>query len=289
MPPKTKAEVARMVASSAMKKYKNYSAIQLSRELKRLQTLEKKQTTPANVIRIRVVKKLASKVSDKEISATEARQALKKKVPEKKQVTKKEFEKARKDLKDKKVSTPKSPRTPSNLSTRELRKLATEDYKKEYAKFSLEKLVEEMKKLNSKENSKKMSSMEIVLRMDVVKDLIGEATDEEMDALEKKAKVKQSKLKMMSYQTRAKRVFEDHKRYFGKPHYAQVEVSGYGTLNWDGYNLYEKGLFSRADKVGTYENDKNLEIWRDFGTAQAFTKFDPLELSRSAKGLKLNK
>jgi len=289
MPPKTKAEVARMVASSAMKKYKNYSAIQLSRELKRLQTLEKKQTTPANVIRIRVVKKLISKVDDKEISATEARQALKKKVPAKKKVSKAEFEKARKDLKDKKVSTPKSPRTPSNLSTRELRKLATEDYKKEYAKFSLEKLVEEMKKLNSKENSKKMSSMEIVLRMDVVKDLIGEATDEEMDALEKKAKVKQQKLKMMSYQTRAKRVFEDHKRYFGKPHYAQVEVSGYGTLNWDGYNLYEKGLVSRADKVGTYENDKNLEIWRDFGTAQAFTKFDPLELSRSAKGLKLNK
>jgi len=131
--------------------------------------------------------------------------------------------------------------------------------------------------------------MEIVLRMDVVKDLIGEATDEEMDALEKKAKVKQQKLKMMSYQTRAKRIFEDHKRYFGKPHYAQVEVSGYGTLNWDGYNLYEKGLVSRADKVGTYENDKNLEIWRDFGIAQAFTKFDPLELSRSAKGLKLNK
>jgi len=289
MPPKTKAEVARMVASSAMKKYKNYSAIQLSRELKRLQTLEKKQTTPANVIRIRVVKKLISKVDDKEISATEARQALKKKVPAKKKVSKAEFEKARKDLKDKKVSTPKSPRTPSNLSTRELRKLATEDYKKEYAKFSLEKLVEEMKKLNSKENSKKMSSMEIVLRMDVVKDLIGEATDEEMDALEKKAKVKQQKLKMMSYQTRAKRVFEDHKRYFGKPHYAQVEVSGYGTLNWDGYNLYEKGLVSRADKVGTYENDKNLEIWRDFGIAQAFTKFDPLELSRSAKGLKLNK
>ncbi len=106
MPPKTKAEVGRMVASAAMKKYKNYSAIQLSRELNRLMKLEKKQTMPANVIRIRVVKKLASKVSDKEISATEARQSLRKKVPEKKQVSKKEFEKARKDLKDKKVSKP---------------------------------------------------------------------------------------------------------------------------------------------------------------------------------------
>ncbi len=74
MPPKTKAEVGRKVASAAMKKYKNYSAIQLSRELNRLMKLEKKQTMPANVIRIRVVKKLASKVSDKEISATEARQ-----------------------------------------------------------------------------------------------------------------------------------------------------------------------------------------------------------------------
>jgi hypothetical protein len=106
MPPKTEAQKKRMVASAALKKYKNFSAIQLSRELKRLQDLEKKQTTPANVIRIRVVKKLASKVSDKEISATEARKELKKKVPEKKQVTKKEFEKARKDLKDKKVSKP---------------------------------------------------------------------------------------------------------------------------------------------------------------------------------------
>ena len=106
MPPKTKAEVGRMVASAAMKKYKNYSAIQLSRELKRLQGLEKKQTMPANVIRIRVIKKLASKVSDKEISATEARQSLRKKVPEKKKVSKADFEKARKDLKDKKVSKP---------------------------------------------------------------------------------------------------------------------------------------------------------------------------------------
>jgi|TARA_R100000479_G_scaffold66100_1_gene31465 hypothetical protein len=102
---KSKAEVARMVASSAMKKYKNYSAIQLSRELNRLMKLEKKQTMPANKIRIRVVKKLISKLDDKEISATEARKELKKKVPEKKQVSKKEFEKARKDLKDKKVST----------------------------------------------------------------------------------------------------------------------------------------------------------------------------------------
>ena len=99
MPPKTKAEVAKLTRSAAMKKYKNYSAIQLSRELKRLQTLEKKQTMPANVIRIRVVKNLISKVSDKEISATEARQALRKKVPAKKKVSKADFEKARKDLK----------------------------------------------------------------------------------------------------------------------------------------------------------------------------------------------
>lgn len=112
MPPKTEAQKKRMVASAALKKYKNYSAIQLSRELKRLQTLEKKQTMPANVIRISVVKKLISKVDDKEISATEARQSLRKKVPEKKQVSKKEFEKARKDLKDKKVSKPAPKKKP---------------------------------------------------------------------------------------------------------------------------------------------------------------------------------
>lgn len=285
MPPKkTKTEIRRLATSAAMKKYKNFSAIQLGKELNKLQKQFKTDPAEGTKIKIAVVKKLISKLDDKEISATEARKELKKKVPAKKQVTKKEFEKARKDLKDKKESKP----APRNLSTSELRKLATEDYKKEYAKFSLEKLVEEMKKLNSKENRKKMSSMEIVLRVDVVRDKIGEATDEEIDALEKKAKVEKQKLNMMSYQTRAKRVFEDHKRYFGKPHYAQVEVSGYGTLNWDGYNLYEKGLTSRGDKVGTYQNDKNLDIWRDFGTAQAFTKFDPLELSRSAKGLKLN-
>ena len=285
MPPKkTLAERRRLATSASMKKYKDFSAIQLGRELNKLQKQFKTDPAEGTKIKIAVVKKLISKLDDKEISATEARKELKKKVPAKKQVTKKEFEKARKDLKDKKESKP----APRNLSTSELRKLATEDYKKEYAKFSLEKLVEEMKKLNSKENRKKMSSMEIVLRVDVVRDKIGEATDEEIDALEKKAKVEKQKLNMMSYQTRAKRVFEDHKRYFGKPHYAQVEVSGYGTLNWDGYNLYEKGLTSRGDKVGTYQNDKNLDIWRDFGTAQAFTKFDPLELSRSAKGLKLN-
>jgi len=117
MPPKTKAEVGRMVASAAMKKYKNYSAIQLGKELNRLMALEKKQTTPANKIRIRVVKKLASKVSDKEISATEARQSLRKKVPEKKKVSKADFEKARKDLKDKKVSKP-APKKKTKKDTR---------------------------------------------------------------------------------------------------------------------------------------------------------------------------
>lgn len=123
MPPKTEAQKKRMVASAAMKKYKDFSAIQLSRELKRLQGLEKKQTTPANVIRIAVVKKLISKVDDKEISATEARQELKKKVPEKKQVTKKEFEKARKDLKDKKVSKPEKKTDPNSTGQKNLQAL----------------------------------------------------------------------------------------------------------------------------------------------------------------------
>ena len=123
--PKTEAEKKRMVASAALKKYKNYSAIQLSRELKRLQTLEKKQTMPANVIRIRVVKKLISKVSDKKISATEARQSLRKKVPEKKQVSKEEFEKARKKLKQ---------------------KIKMEGYVKEYEKYSVPELSKEYRK-----------------------------------------------------------------------------------------------------------------------------------------------
>ena len=90
-----------------------------------------------------------------------------------------------------------------------------------------------------------------------------------------------------SYVERAKDVFESHKRHFGHDHYALVEISGYGSVNWDGYNLYERELFGRGKKIGTYQNEKNLQEWKDYGRAQAFTKYDPLELKRKAKGLKL--
>ena len=90
-----------------------------------------------------------------------------------------------------------------------------------------------------------------------------------------------------SYQERAKQVFERHRRYFNKDHYAQVEIAGVGTVNWDGYKLYEKGLFSKGSYMGTYENEKDLKEWSDFGIGQAFTKYDPLELDIRAKGLNL--
>ena len=93
-----------------------------------------------------------------------------------------------------------------------------------------------------------------------------------------------------TYIQRAKKVFESHKKYFRKNHFAQVQIQGMRaeTLNWDGYNLYEKELFSSGKKIGTYKNEKDLEIWRDYGIASAFTKYDPLELKSGAKGLKLN-
>lgn len=91
-----------------------------------------------------------------------------------------------------------------------------------------------------------------------------------------------------SYQQSAKGVFDLHKRAFGHDHYAQVFIRGYGNLNWDGYNLYDKELFGRGKKVGTYENKARLSEWARFGAAQAFTKHDPLELRQSAKGLKLS-
>ena len=91
-----------------------------------------------------------------------------------------------------------------------------------------------------------------------------------------------------SYQRRAKEVFENFKKDFGgREHYAHVQVGGYHDLNWDGYNLYKKDLFKRGKKVGTYENEAHLEEWRDYGYAQAFTQWDPLELSSNAKGLNL--
>ena len=87
------------------------------------------------------------------------------------------------------------------------------------------------------------------------------------------------------YQERAKEVFEGHKKFFGKDHYAQVEIAGLGTVNWDGYNIYEKGLFGKGQWMGTYKNEKHLDEWN--GDSLAFTKYDPLELTIRAKGLKL--
>lgn len=105
-----------------------------------------------------------------------------------------------------------------------------------------------------------------------------------------KPKFKDDKPKKVkkTYQQRAKEIFENFKRDFGgREHYAQVQVEGYHDLNWDGYNLYKKDLHSRGDKVGTYQNEAHLEEWRDYGHAQAFTKWEPLKLDRDAKGLKL--
>ena len=89
------------------------------------------------------------------------------------------------------------------------------------------------------------------------------------------------------YQNEARRVFNNHKSFFGKDHYARVEIQGYGDANWDGYNLYAMGLSRAGNKIGTYQNEKDLEEWKDYGRAQAFTKYDPLELKRGAKGLKM--
>jgi hypothetical protein len=95
-------------------------------------------------------------------------------------------------------------------------------------------------------------------------------------------------LKLATYEERAKEVFERHKAYFkGNDHYAVVEIGNRGTYNWDGYNLYERGLFGKGSWVGTYENDNRLEEWRDYGRAQAFTKYDPLVLSVRSRGLSL--
>lgn len=154
-------------------------------------------------------------------------------------------------------------------------------YKKEYEKYSLEQVIKEQKRLSNM-SSKRMPVREIRERQDALKEVIGNIPEAEFDKVEK-----QQPNKIMSYRAKAKRVFESHKRHFGHNHYAQVEVKGVGTLNWDGYNLYEKELFSRGDKIGTYQNEKDLKEWEDYGIAQAFTKYDPLELSRDAPGLKL--
>ena len=58
MPPKTKTQKIILVANIATKKYKKFTLNELSTELKRLNELEKKQTMPANVIRINVIKEL---------------------------------------------------------------------------------------------------------------------------------------------------------------------------------------------------------------------------------------
>ena len=159
--------------------------------------------------------------------------------------------------------------------------LSRKPYIKEYEKYSLEQVVKEQKRL-SKMSSKRMPVNEIIARQDALKEVISNIPDAEFDKVEK-----QQPNKIMSYRTRAKRVFESHKRHFGKPHYARVDISGYGNANWDGYNLYEMGMLRAGDKIGTYQNEKDLKEWEDYGIAQAFTKYDPLELSRDAKGLKL--
>ena len=56
MPPKTKIIAA--VASASRKKYKKFTLNELSKELDRLNKLEKKQSTSANVIRINVIKEM---------------------------------------------------------------------------------------------------------------------------------------------------------------------------------------------------------------------------------------
>jgi len=99
--------------------------------------------------------------------------------------------------------------------------------------------------------------------------------------------LKEPNVDVLTYEEEAKQVFQKFKGIFGHDHFAQVEISGYGTLNWDGYNLYDKELFGRGKKVGTYENKKHLKEWNDYGEAFAFTKYDPLELTRKSPGLKL--
>ena len=94
--------------------------------------------------------------------------------------------------------------------------------------------------------------------------------------------------KKLSYEERAKAVFQSHKAYFnGNDHYAQVEIGTLGTFNWDGYNLYEKTLFGKGSRVGTYENEERLAEWRDNGRASAFTKYDPLVLNVRSRGLRI--
>ena len=56
MPPKTK--IIAVVASASRKKYKKFTLNELSKELDRLNKLEKKQSTEANVIRINVIKEM---------------------------------------------------------------------------------------------------------------------------------------------------------------------------------------------------------------------------------------
>ena len=58
MPPKSKTQKIILVANIATKKYKKFTLNELSTELKRLNELEKKQSMPANVIRINVIKEL---------------------------------------------------------------------------------------------------------------------------------------------------------------------------------------------------------------------------------------
>jgi len=97
MPPKkTKAQVARLARSAAMKKYDKFTLTQLGRELNKLGKDFKIDPAEGTKIKISVVKKLILK-KDKELE--EKRKALRKKVPEKKKVSKADYEKAERDLK----------------------------------------------------------------------------------------------------------------------------------------------------------------------------------------------
>ena len=151
-----------------------------------------------------------------------------------------------------KKPAPKKTPAPSRKS---IEKEAITDAKKKYNNFTLKQLLKERKRIYDESQRPKRTNADYAIQFaknEVIYDLL---------------------------------------KKFTKNHFAQVEIQGYGTVNWDGYNLYERGLF-RAEtwsKLGTYTNEKDLDEWRDYGIAQAFTKYDPLELKRDAPGLKLLK
>jgi len=88
MPPKTK--TIALVANASRKKYKKFTLNELSAELAKLNKLEKKQTTPANVIRINVIKEM---VEDSKVCKNQKKKEeplkIKKPAPKKKEEPKK--------------------------------------------------------------------------------------------------------------------------------------------------------------------------------------------------------